>query len=167
MADCYPYRITSRRNDLTLIWRPGEDDAADELVVDGEGRILAFPHLEALRAFCDRNGWELVPEGGATLDLGLVRRWVEFPGHGAVPAGLLLDAWNFFEDLCHSLKATPLSSPRGRVHDSAYEKIFGGEALEPTAGEGAWTEEETAAVRGLLRAGLGLWEQAVPECGTG
>ncbi|MFD5101766.1 hypothetical protein [Streptomyces albidochromogenes] len=167
MADCYPYRIVSRRDDLTLIWRPGEDEAADELVVDGEGSILAFPHLEALRAFCERNDWELVPEGGATLDLRLVRRWVECPGQGAVPAGLLLDAWNFFEDLCHSLKATSLSSLQGRVHDSAYEKIFGGEALEPAVGEGAWTDEETAAVRALLRAGLGLWEQAAPASGTG
>ncbi|MFJ2576819.1 hypothetical protein [Kitasatospora aureofaciens] len=146
---------------MTLIWRPGEDDAPDELMVDERGRLLAFRDLTALQECCDRNGWEVVREGEPTLDLGAVRRWVEHPGLGPAPAALLLDAWNFFEDLSRSLKAgSPLPS-QGPAHDSAYEKIFGGGALDPTAGEGAWTGEETVAVRELLRAGLDLWEQAV------
>lgn len=161
MADCYPYRIATRRGDLTLIWRPGEGDAPDEFVVDGLGRLLAFHDLKTLREHCDRNDWELIWEEDAALDLAAVRRWVERPDPGSVSAGLLLDAWNFSEDLSHSLKTgLPLPS-QGSVHDSAYEKIFGGDALEPTAGEGAWTDEETAAVREFLRAGLALWDQAV------
>ncbi|MGW2770120.1 hypothetical protein [Streptomyces sp. NPDC001275] len=163
MADYYPYSIATRRGDLTLIWRPGEDDAPDELAVDELGRLLAFHDLRTLQEYCDRNGLELTWEGEGTLDLGVVRRWVEHPDLGSVPAGLLLDAWNFFEDLSHSLKAGPPLPSQGSIHDSAYEKIFGGEALEPTAGEGAWTAEETAAVRELLRAGLDLWEHAVHE----
>ncbi|MGW3508602.1 hypothetical protein [Streptomyces sp. NPDC000994] len=67
----------------------------------------------------------------------------------------------------HSLKAGPPLPSQESIHDSAYEKIFDGEALEPTAGEGAWTAEETAAVRALLRAGLDLWEQAVHGSSTG
>lgn len=161
MADYYPYRIATRTGDLTLIWRPGEDDAPDELMTDGGGRLLAFRGRAALEDCCRRNGWELVREAGATLDLGAVRRWVEHPGPGPAPAVLLLDAWNFFEDLSRSLKAGPRLPAQGPVHDSAYEKVFGGEALEPAAGEGARTGEETAAVRELLRAGLELWEQAV------
>ncbi|MFF9122181.1 hypothetical protein ACF09J_02515 [Streptomyces sp. NPDC014889] len=167
MVDYYPYRIAARTGDLTLIWRPGEDDAADELVVDELGRLLGFHDLETLQEHRDRNGWELVREDEGTLDLVVVRRWVEHPGHGSVPAGLLLDAWNFFEDLSHSLKAGPRLPAQGSVHDSAYEKIFGGEALEPTAGDGAWTAEETEAVRELLRAGLDLWEHAVHRSSTG
>ncbi|MGW5234263.1 hypothetical protein ACWEQU_18700 [Streptomyces nodosus] len=167
MADYYPYRIATRRGDLTLIWRPGEDDAPDELVVDDLGRLLAFHDLKTLRKYCDRNDWELIWEGEATLDLAAIRRWVEHPDLGSVPAGLLLDAWNFFEDLSHSLKTGPPLFSEGSIHDSAYEKIFGGDALEPTAGAGAWTDEETAAVRELLRAGLDLWEQAVRGSGTG
>ncbi|MFE7235708.1 hypothetical protein ACWCRF_14270 [Streptomyces sp. NPDC002405] len=166
MADYYPYRIATRRGDLTLIWRPGEGDAPDALAVDGLGRLLAFHDLKTLQEYCVRNGWELILEGEATLDLAVVRQWVEHPGLGSVSAGLLLDAWNFFEDLSRSLKSgSPLPS-QGPIHDSAYEKIFGGEALEPTAGQGAWTDEETAAVRELLRAGLNLWEQAVHRSGT-
>jgi hypothetical protein len=161
MTDHYPYRIASRKGDLTVIWRPGESDAPDELVLDDRGRLLAFPDLERLQEHCDRNGRELTLEGEATLDLDLVRRWVEHTHGDSVSAGLLLDAWNFFEDLSHSLKAgSPLPS-QGPVHDNAYEKVFGGDALAGDAGDGAWTVEETAAVRELLRAGLDLWEQAV------
>ncbi|MEU1285843.1 hypothetical protein [Kitasatospora sp. NPDC005856] len=161
MADYYPYRIETRRGDLTLIWSPGEGDAPDRLLVDDRGGLLAFRDLRTLREHCDRNDRELVWEAEATLDLAAVRRWVEHPGLGPVPAGLLLDAWNFFEDLSHSVESGPRLPSQGPVHDSAYEKLFGGDALEPTAGEDAWTEEETAAVRDLLRAGLDLWEQAV------
>ncbi|MEU0007828.1 hypothetical protein ABZ079_26965 [Streptomyces sp. NPDC006314] len=167
MADCYPYRIATRRGDLTLIWRPGEGDAPDGLVVDDLGRILAFHDRKALREYCDHHGWELVWEGEATLDLDVVRRWVEHPDLAPVTAGLLLDAWNFLEDLSHSLKAGPPLPSQGPIHDSAYEKIYGGEALEPTAGEGAWTDEEASAVRELLRAGLDLWEQLVHGSATG
>ncbi|MDT9691893.1 hypothetical protein Q5762_26885 [Streptomyces sp. P9(2023)] len=167
MTDCYPYRIATGRGELTLIWRPGEGDAPDELIVDDIGRLLAFHDLKTLQEYCDRNGWELVWEGEATLDLGVVRRWVEHPDLGSVTAGLLLDAWNFFEDLSHSRKAGPSFPSQGSIHDSAYEKIFGGEALEPTAGEGACTDEETAAMRELLRAGLDLWERATHGSSTG
>ncbi|MFH9352776.1 AAA family ATPase [Kitasatospora sp. NPDC017646] len=166
MADYFPYRIVTRRGDLTLIWRPGEGDARDVLLVDERGRLLAFEELAPLREHCDRNGWELVRDGEGTLDLDVVRRWVEHPGVVPVTAGSLLEAWNFFEDLYHSVKAGPPPPSRRPIHDSAYEKLFGGEALDPTAGEGAWTDEETTAVRELLRAGLALWEHAVRGPGT-
>ncbi|MFI9581922.1 hypothetical protein ACIHCQ_08765 [Streptomyces sp. NPDC052236] len=161
MTDYYPYRITARRGDLTLIWRPGEGDDPDMLIVDDRGRLLAFHDLKALEECCDRNGWELLSEEEATLDLAPVRQWVEQPRHDAVSAGLLLNAWNFFEDLSRSVQAGSPLPPQGPVHDSAYEKIFGGDALAADGGEGAWTDEETAAVSELLRAGLDLWEQAV------
>ncbi|MFG2905072.1 hypothetical protein ACGF13_08415 [Kitasatospora sp. NPDC048286] len=168
MAKHYPYRIVTRRSDLTLIWRPAEDDAPDEFVVDELGALLTFPELGALQECCDRNGWELVPEGEGTLDLAVVRRWVEHPGLlDPVATVELLDAWNFFEDLSHTLKAGPPLPFQGPVHDSAYEKLFGGEPLDPASGEEAWTGEETSAVRELLRAGLDLWEQAVHGSATG
>ncbi|SEQ34172.1 hypothetical protein SAMN04487983_1004199 [Streptomyces sp. yr375] len=151
MTDHYPYRITSRTADLLLIWRPGEGDAPDVVAVDERGRLLTFPGHEALREQCDRNRWELVPDGEGTLDLDAVQRWVECPHGDSASAGLLLEAWNFFEDLARSLPAGPPLPVQGPVHDSAYEKVFGGED---------WTEDETTAVRELLRTGLDLWEQA-------
>ncbi|MGW2873168.1 hypothetical protein [Kitasatospora sp. NPDC001225] len=170
MGDHYPYRIATRSGDLTVIWRPGEGDAPDELLVDDLGGLLVFRDVGTLRDHCDRNGRELVWEGEGTLDLAAVRRWVEHPepgpDPGPVPAGLLLEAWNFFEDLAHSVTAGPPFPSQGPVHDSAYEKVFGGDTLEPAADEEALTDEETAAVRGLLRAGLDLWEDAVRRSGA-
>ncbi|MFD8914799.1 hypothetical protein [Streptomyces sp. NPDC059575] len=113
MADYYPYQITTRRRDLTLIWRPGEGDAPDEFAVDELGSLLTFHDLDAVRKYCDRNDWELVRDGEAALDLGVVRRWVERPDPDSVSAGLLLDAWNFFDDLSRSLKAGPPLPPAG------------------------------------------------------
>ncbi|OII67634.1 hypothetical protein [Streptomyces sp. CC77] len=166
MADCYPYRITTHREDLTVIWQPGEDDGPDALAVDDHGRLLVFEDRETLQEYCARNGWKLVGESEATLDLDVVREWVEHSDLGPVTAGLLLDAWNFIEDLSHSLKTGPSLPSQGPIHDSAYEKIFRGDALVPAAAAGAWTDEETAAVRELLRAGLSLWERAVRGPGT-
>ncbi|WP_309054420.1 hypothetical protein [Streptomyces sp.] len=167
MADCYPYRIVTAEGDLTLVWRPGEGDARDEFAVDGLGELLAFHDPADVREHCDRTGGVLVPEGEAILDLEGVRRWAEHPGLGPVPAGLLLDAWNFFDDLSHSLRAGPQLPSRGPVPDSAYEKLFGGDAPEPDAGGGAWTAEETAALHALVRAGLDLWERAAHRTAAG
>ncbi|MFG2813159.1 hypothetical protein [Streptomyces sp. NPDC048410] len=154
MPDHYPYEIATRTRNLTLIWQPGEGDAPDEFAVDQLGGLLTFHDLEALRNYCDRNQCELVEDGGTTLDLDVVRQWADNPDRVPDPVspGLLLEAWNFFEDLSHTLKAAPPLPALGPIHDSAYEKIFGGET---------WTIEETTAVRDLLHAGLHLWEQAV------
>jgi hypothetical protein len=166
MTDRYPYRIVTATEDRTLIWLPGKSDGPNELVVDHLGRLLAFRDCKSLQDYCHRKGWELTSEDEATLDLGAVHGWVEQFDLRMVPAGLVLEAWNFLEDLSHSLAGKALPA-QGAIHDSAYEKIFGGEALELIAPEGAWTDEETAAVRELLRAGLHLWEEAVRGSGTG
>ncbi|MFE4518828.1 hypothetical protein ACFRMQ_32125 [Kitasatospora sp. NPDC056783] len=168
MADHFPYRIRTRDGDLTVIWRSGEgesDGDPDLVLTDEHGRLLAFAERAPLREYCDRHCPEIVWEGENTLDLHPVRRWVE-PPH-LTPAGLpelLLEAWNFFEDLARALPDGPRLPAQGPVHDSAYEKLFGGEPLDPASGEEAWTAEEGAAVRELLRAGLDLWEHAVRTC---
>ncbi|MGW4033018.1 hypothetical protein ACWEFL_27625 [Streptomyces sp. NPDC004838] len=171
MVDCYEYRIVTSRGDLTLIWRRGEDDALDRLALDDRGRLLTFPDRESARRYCEDQGRRLVRDDEPPLDLVAVGRWAEQsgpgpyagPDAGPVSAGLVLDAWNFFEDLARSLKADPPLPPRGPLSESAYEKIFGGSALDPDGGAGAWTADETEAVRVLLRAGLELWRQAVPD----
>ncbi|MEH0548970.1 hypothetical protein QA802_39685 [Streptomyces sp. B21-105] len=158
MTDCYPYRVATAEGEVILIWRPGGGDDPDALAVDGVGRLLAFHDLDALQDHCDRDGRCLVREGEAALDLAAVDRWVRHPGHEPVSAGLLLDAWNFFDDLSRSVDVGPPLPSRGSLQDVAYEKIFGGEAR---------TDEETAAVRELLRVGLQSWEQAVNTSATG
>ncbi|MCM2392153.1 hypothetical protein [Streptomyces albipurpureus] len=166
MTDHYPYRISVERRDLFLIWRPGEGDEPAELIVDAHGRLAAFDDLQALEEHCANNRWELVPEVDDALDLRPVRQWVKHPHLRLASAGLLLEAWNFFDDLSHSLKARSSMPSQGAIHNMAYEKIYSGDPLSRHSGEDAWTDEETAAVRELLRAGLKLWERAVAASDT-
>ncbi|MFJ9697694.1 hypothetical protein [Kitasatospora sp. NPDC101183] len=151
MTDHFPYRIVTGRGDMTLLWRHGEGDDPADLAVDEAGRLLAFEELRPMQDLCDRRGWKLVHEGGATLNLAPVRRWVEQPGPGPVHPGLLLEAWNFFDDLFHTLRSRTAVPAQGPLHDNAYVKLFDG--------EDAWTPEEESAVRTILRAGLSLWDR--------
>ncbi|MFG3043436.1 hypothetical protein ACGFZR_00680 [Streptomyces sp. NPDC048241] len=79
MADHHPYEIAAMGRSLTLIWRPGEGDAPDEFAVDDHGGLLTFHDLGALRTHCARNEWQLVEDGGATLDLDVVHQWADAP----------------------------------------------------------------------------------------
>lgn len=67
-----------------------------------------------------------------------------------VPSGPLLDAWNFFEDLARGLGEVHRLPQQGAVHNSAYEKLFGGE-------RSAWAPDEQRAVPELITAGVELW----------
>ncbi|MBK6012850.1 hypothetical protein JHN45_17045 [Streptomyces sp. MBT53] len=67
-----------------------------------------------------------------------------------VPPGAVLETWNFFEDLARSLHAVHRLPLQGAVHNSAYEKLFGGESA-------AWTPDEQRAVLELITAGVELW----------
>ncbi|MFE0629425.1 hypothetical protein ACFW3D_21005 [Streptomyces sp. NPDC058864] len=85
-----------------------------------------------------------------TLELTRVQRWLEDPVRRHVPPGAVLEAWNFFEDLARGLGEANRLPRQNAVHDSAYEKLFGGECA-------AWTPEERHAVLDLLTAGVELW----------
>ncbi|MPY38048.1 hypothetical protein FNH09_44615 [Streptomyces adustus] len=72
------------------------------------------------------------------------------PARRKVPAGAVLEVWNFFEDLARGLASAHLLPDQGAVHNGAYDKLFGDEC-------DAWTPEERGAVLELLAAGVELW----------
>ncbi|SEL87391.1 hypothetical protein [Streptacidiphilus jiangxiensis] len=162
LSVAYPYRIQGRTGDRIVLWRPGTGDAPDTLALDGDARLLTFGSRTELDAHCAAHGLHLVPDGEAELDLEPVRAWVHAPVPDPALAGALLAAWNFFDDLARSLPPGlgPGLPAQGAVHDAAYEKFFHGSALDPAAGAHAWSPDERAAVRELLRAGLTLWRSA-------
>ncbi|MEX0173202.1 hypothetical protein [Streptomyces sp. LMG1-1-1.1] len=161
MTDHYAVRIATRRGDLHVIWRLGQGDDHDTLAVDDRRKLLAFHDTETLRGHCERNGWNLVPDAESVLDLEDVRESIEEafrdPASRTVPTGLVLDTWNFFEDVARSVDTATALPVRGAVHDAAYERIFGAADGE------VWTDEEAAAVWALLRAGLALWKEAARD----
>ncbi|WP_017237855.1 hypothetical protein [Streptomyces sp. SS] len=161
MPDHYAFRVATRRGDLHLIWRLGEGNDHDALAVDDGRRLLAFHEAEALQGHCEREGWDLVADAESVLDLEAVRESFEEaardPRARTVPTGLLLEAWNFFEDLARSVDTTTVLPAQGAVHDAAYDRFF------DAADGGVWSDEEAAAAWGLLRAGLDVWEEAVRD----
>lgn len=163
MNDHYPYRLTVERRDLFLLWCGGEDDHPDQFIVDAQGKLIAFDDIPALRRWCETHRLALVPDTEGSLDLRLVRQWVKQPHLRIASAGLLLDAWNFFDDLSHSLTARSSLPAQGPVHDSAYEKLFAGDPLARHGGDGIWTDQETSAVKELLGAGMNLWDRQSPR----
>ncbi|MGW7052555.1 hypothetical protein [Streptomyces sp. NPDC054887] len=157
MSVHYPYRIRSNEADHFLIWRPGEGDFPDQFMTDNGGRPWSLHDRTTLQKTCDREGWELNWEGEGSLDLTAVRRWVEGSDRDSPSAELLLEAWNFFDDLSYSTRTGTTLPSRGPTQDNAYEKLFAGDSPPANGVSESWTEEETAAVRELLRAGLDLW----------
>lgn len=160
-TDHYAYRVATRRGDLHVIWRLGEGDEHDTLAVDDRRRLLAFHDLETLREHCARNGRHFVPCEEPVIDLEDVRESIEEAAHvpatRTVPTGLLLEAWNFFEDLARSVDTVAALPVQGAVHAAAYERIFGAPDGE------VWTDEEATAVWALLSSGLALWEEAARD----
>lgn len=84
------------------------------------------------------------------LELVRVQHWLEDPVRRRVPAGAVLEAWNFFEDLARGIDAVHGLPQQGAVHNSAYERLFGGECA-------SWTSGEQRAVLELIAAGTELW----------
>lgn len=97
-----------------------------------------------------RHGLRLVTAEANVLELVRAERWLADPVRRAVPAGDVLGAWNFFEDLARGLRTVDALPSQGAVHDSAYDKLFGDECDE-------WTPAERACVLELLTAGTALW----------
>ncbi|MFF1443378.1 hypothetical protein [Streptomyces sp. NPDC058295] len=103
------------------------------------------------RMYASRRGRRLATSEANTLELARVQHWLEDPVRRHVPSGAVLEAWNFFEDLARGLGEVRRLPQQSAVHNSAYEKLLGGEYA-------AWTPAEKRAVLELVRAGV--------SCGT-
>ncbi|GAA1042508.1 hypothetical protein [Streptomyces murinus] len=152
----YAYRVRGAGRSGVVLWVGGRGDDLDRVVSVGEGgrrRVPVFVTGRQARVFAGRRGWRLAASEVGALELVRVERWLADPVRRRVPAGVVLEAWNFFEDLARGLGEGHRLLRQGAVHDGAYEKLFAGECDE-------WTPDERCAVRELLTAGVELWESA-------
>ncbi|MGM9443640.1 hypothetical protein ACTAF0_25765 [Streptomyces murinus] len=150
----YAYRVRGAGRSGVVLWVGGRGDELDRVVSVGEGgrrRVPVFVTGRQARVFAGRRGWRLAASEVGTLELVRVERWLADPVRRRVPAGVVLEAWNFFEDLARGLGEGHRLPRPCAVHDGAYEKLFAGEC-------GDWTPDERRAVRELLTAGVELWE---------
>ncbi|WP_316528180.1 hypothetical protein [Kitasatospora brasiliensis] len=161
----YAYRVRGLGRSAVVLWVGGEGDEPDQVLTLPEVdrcRVPVFMTVRQVRMYVSRRGRRLATPEADTLELTRVQRWLEDPVRRRVPAGAVLEAWNFFEDLARGLGGVHRLPRQGAVHDSAYEKLFGGECA-------AWTPAEQRAVLELVTAGVELWNSCpviVNPCST-
>lgn len=149
----YAYRLRGLGRSAVVLWIGGRDDEPDRVLALPEAdhcQVPMFMTVRQARAYVRRRGRRLAASETDTLELVRVQHWLEAPERRRVPPGALLDAWNFFEDLARGLGEVHRLPRQSAVHNSAYEKLFGGECS-------AWTPEEQHAVLELITAGVELW----------
>ncbi|MER6953671.1 hypothetical protein [Streptomyces sp. NPDC000618] len=151
----YPYRVRGRVRSGVVLWLAGRDDELDRVFAlpaeTGAGpQMPLFVTVRQARAYASRRGRGPDPFEPGVLELARVQHWLEDPARRKLPPGAVLDAWNFFEDLARGLDAPHELPHQEKPHNSAYEKLFGGESAE-------WTPAEQGAVLELLTAGVELW----------
>ncbi|MFJ4802346.1 hypothetical protein [Streptomyces murinus] len=152
----YAYRVRGAGRSGVVLWIGGRGDEADRVLALGEAgrrRVPVFVTGRQARMFAGRRGWRLAASETGTLELVRVERWLADPLRRRVPAGVVLETWNFFEDLARGLGEGRRLPRQGAVHNGAYEKLFAGECED-------WAPDERCAVRELLTTGVELWESA-------
>ncbi|MEU3345049.1 hypothetical protein ABZ723_08600 [Streptomyces sp. NPDC006700] len=149
----YAYRVRGLGRSGVVLWIGGQGDDPDRVLTlpaTDHRRVPVFVTVRQLRVYASRKGWRLADSEAGTLELAPVQHWLEAPKRRRAPAGAVLEAWNFFEDLDRGLGGAHRLPRQGAVHNSAYEKLFGGECT-------AWTPDELRAVLELITAGMELW----------
>ncbi|MFD5934089.1 hypothetical protein [Streptomyces sp. NPDC060333] len=149
----YAYRVRGRERGAVVLWLGGRGDTPDRVVAlpaAGHRCLPVFATARRARTYADRRGCGLAAHEVGLLDLTRVQRWLDDPVGRAAPPGAVLEAWNFFEDLARGLGAVDRLPRQEAIHDGAYEELFAGECS-------TWTPAEEGAVRGLLAAGVELW----------
>lgn len=148
----HTYRVRGHDRSAVVLWIGGQADEPDRvyaLTESGHPRVPVFVTVRQARLYASRRGRPAVSDA-ATLELFRVQHWLADPVRRKVPPGAVLDTWNFSEDLARGLDASGRLPEQGVVHDSAYEKLFGGECA-------TWTTDELRAVVELIAAGVELW----------
>ncbi|MFE1291233.1 hypothetical protein [Streptomyces sp. NPDC058751] len=152
-AGLYAYRVRGLGRSAVVLWIGGRGDEADRVLAlpeAGRCRVPVFTTVRQARTYASRRGWEPDTAEVDVLELQRVQHWLEDPVRRRVPAGVVLDAWNFFEDLARGLGEVHRLPRQSAVHDGAYEKLFAGECV-------AWTPAEQCAVLEVITAGVELW----------
>jgi hypothetical protein len=149
----YAYRIRGLGRSAVVLWVSSGGDEPDQVAALPETdrcQVPVFMTVRQARVYASRRGRRPATSEANTLELTRVQRWLEDPVRRRVPSGAVLEAWNFFEDLARGLGEVRRLPQQSTVHNSAYEKLFGGERA-------AWTPAEKWVVLELIRAGVELW----------
>ncbi|MEV7520558.1 hypothetical protein [Streptomyces sp. NPDC091371] len=145
--------MRGRGRSAVVLWIGGRGDDLDQVFAVPETdrlHVPVFVTARQARVYARRRGLEFATSEAGTLDLCRVEHWLDDPARRKIPAGAVLEAWNYFEDLARGIDEVHQLPQQGAVQNSAYEKLIDGACA-------TWTPDEQRAVLELIRAGVELW----------
>lgn len=153
----YRFRLDYKKN--YVIWFTNDKDG---ILTNSENKILCFDDSTALTDFAQKQNIAVeIDKNQKQLDLDLFRSWLE-SDDARVNCELLLDIWNFFDDVSKSINKE-FDSDR-EFTKNIYDKLFWGSNLPVVTPENefyepVWCAEELRIIRETLSAGFRLFQE--------
>jgi hypothetical protein len=159
VREFFPYGLRLEGRDLLIVWFDGGDEP-DGVLVDDDGRVIVQANMAALRDYARAERIRIDTAGTEdvwALDLDSVAFWTIVADEASVDCIELLNAWNLFVDLAHSVGTE--FDDRGEIRDQIYDKLFWGNNLPAMTPEGesfepTWSDEELVVLRDTMTRGL-------------
>lgn len=171
----YPYIFRNHGKEKILLWVDGGKDK-DYFLMTCDGRLVLMNSLEHFHeSYSNVNNLILHYEEAAETDMDqfwkTVRGIRKDKSSSTKTCSILLNGWNFIEDLAYTLGVSKnLQIYNDTVISYLYQKLFSGNNLTPVTPEGCeyspiWTKEEVKNFRFSIRQ---LWLHVIhraPEIG--
>ncbi len=154
----YPYAYIHQGKRTILVW---QTNGKDTFRLDPEGRLISAPTVEELKHQIGEDARRVAWAEGAEINFD--RFWVSLRNMRPVRSSseqtchLLLNGWNFLEDLGRTFRSDKeLEGLRSPLLSKAYEKLFYGNNLPSMTPKGhsyhpLWTAEDMQAFRTEFR----------------
>lgn len=162
--EMYPYCYSYKGKKRFLVWQTKEDDQ-DTFKLDRDNRLISSKSEHGLRSLLGTESKELKWSEGAEIDFDFfwnaLRRLKVDKSSSAKTCKILLDGWNFIEDLARTFG---LTEEMKRLHspllNKVYDKLFYGNNLPAGTPEGKsysplWLLEEIISIRKEFRS---IWK---------
>jgi hypothetical protein len=155
----YACRVRLDGDAVFVVWSSAERDG---FLRDPGGRLVVAHTPTALAGAAHALGAMLEDAGPAEYDFDRILAWCAAPTAGGVDCPAFLNAWNFLDDLAglHAGADTP-HTRLSRAAAVCYDRLFRGNNLPAVTPPGerfepSWGENDLAAIRGVMLAGLEL-----------
>jgi hypothetical protein len=158
----FPYILSSKIG--YLVWVSDDEESnKDHFVTNDGGKVSTFSSLDDLKYFEKHRGLMVNASSEPhTLNLDAIANWLS-NGEEMPECGVLLDAWNAFNDISSSFQED--DAPFAKMnfaHKPIYEKLFWGSNLPAVTPAGErydpiWNAGEIESLKSIFGTGLDLF----------
>jgi|WetSurMetagenome_2_1015567.scaffolds.fasta_scaffold196556_2 hypothetical protein len=161
----YICQFRLNQKDHFIIWFSDEQDG---LLLDHNGKFLAWDTLSLAKAYAKKSGISICPEPVDVYDFDAISSWCSEPRISLIHCVHFLNVWNMFSDAASSIGENSIFAAVHKNLKSIYDKLFWGNNLPSLTPEGMsyepeWSEIEADAIARLFRAGLNDLQRALPD----